>query len=444
MLRLFLLLGFIALAANTSVNADDIGIMLPGLTNYVKRVEPSFSWKVVDKKELAGSQTYLIKLTSQKWQGIEWQHDLLVVLPPGVKEMHSLLLFNTGGSANDRGRTLAAVMSSRLKAPVAFLFGIPNQPLFGGKTEDTLIAETFVRFLETKDDSWPLLFPMVKSLIKSMDCLQAFAKDEWKADLKHFIVSGASKRGWTSWLTGASGDPRVKAIAPLVIDTLNMQLQMPHQYEMFGGKYSEQIADYTERGLVPMPDTSDARKLWAMVDPWVYRDKITMPKMIINGANDEYWAVDALNLYWDDLKGSKWVLYVPNAGHDLTEVNKDGKKDSFPTRAIATLVAYTRHQVKNAPMPEMSWKHDDVDGKMRLTVTTDKGAKKARVWIAQHPNQDFRKARWNSQDAEIVDGKVVIKMDKPKEGYQAFFAEVEYGIDELTYSLSTQMRVSGK
>ncbi|MFT3878334.1 MAG: PhoPQ-activated protein PqaA family protein [Gemmatales bacterium] len=444
MLRLLLLPGLIVLVGLSYVpsHADDVGLMLPGLNNYIKRPEPSFTWKLDNKKEVAGSQTYLIKMTSQKWQNIEWTHDLLVVVPAGVKPGDSMLIFNTGGQVDNGGRTIAALIAGRLKAPVAFLFGIPNQPLFNGKSEDALIAETYVKYLETKDESWPLLFPMVKSLIMSMDALQAFAKDEWKTELKHFIISGASKRGWTSWLTGATGDPRVKAIAPMVIDTLNMQVQMPHQHEMLGGKYSEQIADYTERGLVPMPDTSDARKLWAMVDPWVYREKLTMPKMIINGSNDEYWAVDALNFYWNDLKGPKWVLIVPNAGHDLAEVNKDGKKDSFPTRGIATLVAFNRSQITNQPMPNLTWKHDDVEGKMRLTVNTDKGAKKARIWVAQNPNQDFRPARWNSQDAEIVDGKVVVTLDKPKSGYQAFFAEVDYGIDELNYSLSTQLRLS--
>jgi PhoPQ-activated pathogenicity-related protein len=445
MLRCFLVVGLMALVSMplSHTFADDIGMMLPGLNNYIARPDSTFAWKLQETKEVAGTKYYLIKLTSQTWQNIEWKHELLVLLPANAQKRDSMLLFNGGGTANEDNRALATTIATRLKAPMAFLFGIPNQPLFNGKSEDTLIAETYVKFLETKDESWPLLFPMVKSLVKAMDCLQSFALKEWNTEVKHFIISGASKRGWTSWLTGASGDPRVKAIAPLVIDTLNFQVQMPHQHQMFGGKYSEQIADYTDRGLVPLPDTSDARKLWAMVDPWVYRDRLTMPKMIINGANDEYWAVDALNFYWDDLKGPKWVLYVPNAGHSLTEVDKGGKKQSSPERALATLVAFNRHQVTNQPMPKLTWKHDDADGKMRLMVNTDKGAKKARVWIAQNPNQDFRPARWNSKDADIVNGEVVITVDKPKEGYQAFFAEIDYAIDELNYSLSTQMRVSG-
>ena len=59
----------------------------------------------------------------------------------------------------------------------------------------------------------------------------------------------------------------------MVIDTLNFQKQMPNQLKSFNGKYSEMIHDYEERNLLPLPDTADARKLWAMVDPWVYREQ---------------------------------------------------------------------------------------------------------------------------------------------------------------------------
>jgi PhoPQ-activated pathogenicity-related protein len=71
----------------------------------------------------------------------------------------------------------------------------------------------------------------------------------------------------------------VKAIAPLVIDTLNMPAQMKGQVAAFG-KPSEMIKDYTERKLVPIPDTPEAQKLWRMIDPYVYRDKLTLPKLI--------------------------------------------------------------------------------------------------------------------------------------------------------------------
>src|SRR5215213_5011049 len=117
------------------------------------------------------------------------------------------------------------------------------------------------------------------------------------------------------------------------------------------------IRDYTNRGLIPVPDTTPGKKLWAMVDPWVYRDKVTMPKLLVHGTNDAYWPQDATNLYWDDLKGDKWLLYVPNAGHGLDQIHGDGRKDR--NRAISTLAAYARAQVRGEPMPKLSWTHAD-------------------------------------------------------------------------------------
>ena len=337
------------------------------LGDYVRKAETAYSWKLKDKKEGAQGTTYELHLISQEWQKIKWEHALVIYQPKDVKPRDVMFLWVTGGKPNFVNNLLAFEMANKMQAPVAFLYDIPNQPLFDGKKEDTLIAETFVQYLRTKDESWPLLFPMVKSVVKAMDAVQAFAKEEWKYDVKKFIVSGASKRGWTSWLSAATGDPRIKAIAPLVIDTLNMLKQMPHQVACFG-KFSDMIGDYVRRDLVPIPDTPDAKKLWAWIDPWIYREKMTQPKMIINGTNDPYWTQDALNLYWDDLKGDKWILYVPNAGHGLDQQLDDGKKDR--TRVLSTLAAFSRHQMAGTAMPKLSWKHEG-DEMCTLNVACD-------------------------------------------------------------------------
>ena len=421
------------------------GLARADLLEYVKKADDSYSWKLKGKTENDLGTIYDLHLVSQTWQNIKWEHQLQIYVPKGVKPTETIVLWNQGGKSSPTSILFGMEMAKKASAPVAFLYGIPNQPLFGmdkkkGLTEDALIAETFVRYLGSKDESWPLLFPMVKSLVKAMDALQAFAQREWNFVVRFFLVSGASKRGWTTWLTGAA-DPRVKAIAPLVIDTLNMQKQLPHQLKSYG-RYSEMIDDYVKRDLVPTPKTERAQKLWSMVDPWVYREKLTMPTMIINGANDPYWTVDALNLYWDDLKSPRWVSYVPNAGHNLAQKNALGIPD--PSRALGTLGAFARHQIHGTTMPKLSWKHDDHDGKPRLTVQADPMPKAARLWVADADKRDFRKSTWKEHPATINKDSIVGSIEAPPGNYRVFYGEMEYSLDGLTYYLSTQVRVLEK
>lgn len=386
------------------------------LTDYVARPDAAFAWKLADKSDTPVGAVYSLKLTSQTWHGTTWDHDLQIVVPKGVKPRATMLLWNQGGTAGISSTLLAQQLAAKIKAPVAFLYGVPKQPLFDGKKEDALIAETFVKYLDTGDPTWPLLFPMVKSVVRAMDAVQAFAKQEWKHDVTHFVVTGASKRGWTAWLTAATGDPRVKAIAPLVFDTLNLPVQMKNQVEAFG-QPSDMIADYTRRGLVPIPDTDRARKLWAMVDPWVYRAKLTLPKLVINGTNDRYWPADAVNSYWADLPGEKYLLAVPNAGHDLRETDTDGRKQLIPERAVNTLSAFA---------------HAQIFGKM-LPAGPSVGVS---YWTADAPTRDFRAARWtNTPD----DPNFPVPVPKAGAAHRMAFVERAYTLGDLAYTLSSPM-----
>ena len=288
------------------------------LERYVRKPEAEFGWKLRKKIESqpSGDRIYDLHFVSQTWQENTWQHQLQVYQPRNVAPNSTMFLWVTGGSARSSYVSLGLELARKINAPVAILYNIPNQPLLESKlSEDDLIAETFVRYLKTRDENWPLLLPMVKGVVKAMDVLQAFGNEEWGEPINSFIVSGASKRGWTTWLTAAI-DQRVRAIAPVAIDTLNIREQMPRQLKAFGA-YSARLAPYTSRGLVPIPETPEGQRLLSMVDPWAYRDRLALPKLIVNGTNDFYWATDALNLYWNELSGNKWVVYVPNAGHDM-------------------------------------------------------------------------------------------------------------------------------
>jgi PhoPQ-activated pathogenicity-related protein len=320
---------------------------------------------------------------------------------------------------------MAFALTKATGARVAVLHQVPNQPLLGDKSEDTLIAETFVRYLETKDKNWPLLFPMVKSATRAMDAVQAWAKDRPQGEITRFVVTGGSKRGWTTWLTGAV-DNRVIAIAPMVIVMLNMAAQGPNQLEVWGN-YSEQIDDYVRRGLMERVQTPEGKALWTMVDPYTFRDRLTIPKLLINGSNDRYWTLNALDLYWNGLKGPKHLIELPNAGHGL-EVNRDW--------AIQGLGAFFRHTVTGRPMPVLSWATRRASAATTLTIQADPPPVSARLWSASSQNRDFREAKWTSSPLEASPA-ISVSLPHPASGNSAAFAELEYQIDGIPYHLTT-------
>jgi PhoPQ-activated pathogenicity-related protein len=411
------------------------------LEGYVRKPEAEFGWKLKEKiqSQQSGDRIYDLHFVSQTWQEITWQHQLQVYQPRNVAPNSTLFLWVTGGSARPAYVSLGLELARKINAPVAILYHIPNQPLLESKlSEDDLIAETFVRYLKTKDENWPLLLPMVKSVVKAMDVLQAFGKREWDAPIDSFIVSGASKRGWTTWLTAAI-DRRVRAIAPVVIDTLNIRAQMPRQLKAFGA-YSARLTPYTSRGLVPIPETPEGRRLLSMVDPWEYRERLALPKLIVNGTNDFYWATDALNLYWNELSGNKWVVYVPNAGHDLRRQDKP-EPDQL-TDLVSSLAAFARHQISGRSMPKLAWKHETVDGKLRLTIDATPAPMGARLWVAETQTEDFRTAKWREQAATLSNGVIIGEVTPPEKGHIAFYGELDYEIDGLKYHLSTQVRMT--
>ena len=406
------------------------------LAAYLARPEPAYKWEKRGETRLPGGTVYDLHLVSQTWQGGNWEHRLQILRPDTITHPDFCVLLNTGGGGSDRDTATAMAVASASRTVMAVVYNIPNQPLYG-KSEDALVAHTWLKFLETKDESWPLHFPMAKSVLKAMDAVQAFGAKAGQPPVRRFLVTGASKRGWTAWLVGASRDPRVVAIAPMVIDTLNIPAQIPHQLAAFGGKPSEQVGDYTQAGFLEKLRSPEGKRLLELEDPYSYRDVLTLPKLLILGTNDRYWAQDALNLYWDGLKGPKWVLYVPNSGHGLED----------RARVLATLSAFARAQAARRSWPKPTWEYRaTANGGADLLVRSDIKPVSARLFRAYAPTRDFRDAKWTSEPmTQAAAGAFTGRLGRPATGHAALFGEVTYdlGGGGPPFTLSTQIRILG-
>ncbi len=416
------------------------------LKDYIARVDASYRWELRDEGRVGRCEYVRLHLVSQNWQSSNWKHVVYMLKPDSMSEdSRSALLLIAGGSWREEWgengpnklplpgeATLISAIADGIKSPAVILMQVPNQPLLGNKFEDAIIAETFERFMKDEGDDWPLLMPMVKSAVKAMDAAQEFSKQKWNHPIDTFTVTGASKRGWTTWLTSAV-DKRCNALAPIVIDMLNMGQQMNHQVETWGS-YSDEIADYTELHLHQALDTPRGRLLQCIVDPYKYRESLLQPKLLIFGTNDRYWPLDACNLYWQDLHGDKMLLYIPNNGHGIKDYG----------RVIGSVTALHRGVNGTESLPKLTWEYakDASDKSLRLRASSDRAPDDFRIWLARSATRDFRDATWESTPSQSISAQEFeFSLQAPDKGFVAIFGEFEFPYDPYPAFFSTNVRI---
>ena len=420
------------------------------LDDYVKAPDDKYSYDVVKTVEGEGFTAYVLEMTSQSWRTKDevdrtvWKHWLTIIKPDKVAS-DKALLWITGGNNNrpapDKPDSLVSNIALKSKTVVAELRMVPNQPLvFTGdgrdRYEDAIISYTFNKYIETGDSTWPLLLPMVKSAVRAMDTIHSHISSvtDNKLNIHEFVVSGGSKRGWTTWLTAAV-DKRVIAIVPVVIDVLNMAEQMKHHYSAYGF-YSKAIEDYEAQDIFSRLDTPDGKKLRSFIDPYSYRERYTIPKFLINSSGDQFFVSDSAQFYFHDLIGPKYLRYVPNTDHGL------GGSD-----AVESLISFYAAILRGAPLPEFSWKVRN-DGAIEVRSKTK--PKAVKLWQATNMEaRDFRletigKA-WKSTDIGSRGrggGTYLARVPKPRKGWTAFFVELTFdsGIG-IPYKFTTQIKV---
>jgi PhoPQ-activated pathogenicity-related protein len=415
----------------------------PSLAAYVARADESLGWREIAAGRIGDVEYVEVVLTSQTWRGIEWKHQLFLLLPERVeKDSRQALLFIDGGRWKAQHESVPtqlggsvearifARLADTLRAPVAVLRQVPFQPLFE-RREDALIAYSFDRYLATGEADWPVLLPMVKSAVRGMDAVQQIVPRRWGVAVDSFTVAGASKRGWTAWLTAAT-DPRVVAVAPMVIDVLNIPQQIDNQVATWGA-LSEQIRDYSVFDIPARLREPRGAELLSMVDPYAYRSRLTQSKLIVLATNDRYWPLDSLRLYWPGLPEPKRVLYVPNQGHGVNDMD----------RVIGGIAALHRYAVRNEPLPAPGWSFAEEPARIALKVWSDRKPQRVRLWRATSPTRDFRAAQWSSQPCRQSRGAYLCSAAKDGTGYTAAFAELSFKDREKpTFSLSTTVCIA--
>mmetsp|Transcript_4077 Transcript_4077/g.5638 ORF Transcript_4077/g.5638 Transcript_4077/m.5638 type:complete len:572 (+) Transcript_4077:13-1728(+) len=408
-------LAFVAAIAVTTINHYSLNVDATALDDYVWKADDNYGWTELDyviKAKVVGRgyTAFALNLTSQRWltdadfspssNSISlWWHTLMVIVPDSWVPSTNTngILWITGGSvtdglpqASDEDIQVSAALATGTGCITGALFQIPNEhttfaadPLQKSRTEDGIIAFTWEHFLnDPSDPTWLLRFPMVKASLRAMDAVSEFVAQKYATDnakVDKYIVSGASKRGWTTWDVAAVDPNRVIAIVPIVLDAINFVAVEHHQFRSYGG-WTFALSDYTDLNITMRFDDANMLLLQQNVDPFFYKERLTMPKLVINAVLDEFQQPDDTRYWWSEMPEPKHFLIVPNAEHSMA---------TGIQMIVPAVSAWCSNLIAGETIPAMTWTINESTGEIVATLgQRDSVVHEAKIWYGYSCGQN--------------------------------------------------------
>lgn len=324
----------------------------------------------------------------------------------------------------------------KTRSIVVTVSNVPNQPLFyqgetQAKSEDVSVAYSWTQFFNApqKNALMPLQIPMMAAVTKAMDLAERELKP-W--DIHRFIVTGISKRGWTSWHT-AIVDTRVDAIVPFVFDALDFSKFMAHTYQTYGHNWPIALAPYYQAGIPAKQDSPDFEKLTDITDPLRYLNsdnakRLRLTKYIVNASGDDFFAPDSARFYIDQLPGETSLRVIPNSDHF-------GVRPYTKEALVNFINRFQNHQ----PLPTLTSRLMQDANQSFLSIRFSEQPVALTQWTAVNPlARDFRYAcgiRYQATSLALASentNSVMVPLPNIDKGWLASFVEARFADGMIT------------
>ena len=376
---------------------------MTALDRYVAKPDSHFSWNNTGQViKGPGYKVYMLNMTSQQWltpaqvSRSIWWHVLAVTVPDVLTRKDKGFLYITGGSNTDTlpdGKSedilLCGAVAVSTGSVCAALFQVPNEhitfaedPSQDSRDEDAIIAWTWYHFAKnTSDTEWLLRLPMTKAAVRGMDAITEFMQKTTGNVVTDYVVGGASKRGWTTWTTAAV-DKRVVGATPIVMDLLNMVKNCHHMWRAFGG-WTFAFKDYYALNFTAWLDRPSTQLMADIIDPYVYRDRLTMPKLVIDAGGDEFFMPDDNHFWYDDMEGETHLLMIQNAEHSMA---------TGVIEIVKAISGFANALFSNLTRPSMKWDMTSNATHGTISVTTSEAP--LEVFVRYADTLDDKRRDW--------------------------------------------------
>lgn len=403
---------------------------------HVEKVRQApLQYRLEQKIPAQGYTLYRYRMTSQTWAPdpvVEprlWEHGVELFVPDAALQEKALLVVNNGVRFGEEQQTpdysseaLSAV-AVQTKTVVAMISDVPNQYVTFSDAqapmrEDHAVAHTWAHALrsEAAAPELPLHVPMAAAASRAMDLASA-ALPELR--IERFIITGASKRGWSAWLT-AMADERVIAIVPSVIDVADTTDMLAGLRKRYGGAWPLALWPYQAAGVLQQVGSPAFERLMGVMDPMQYRDepgaRLEIPKYLVSASGDDFFAPDHATDYLQRLPGQTSLRVLPNSDHGGVRAH-----------AATTLVPFIQRIQAGRLLPGVQVSPVEEVGRLQVRLSEMPVAVK--VWTAHNSeDRDFRHACGVRYTSRTLVPSEAFSLDwtAPSQGWQARFVEAQF------------------
>ncbi|WP_253306972.1 PhoPQ-activated protein PqaA family protein [unidentified bacterial endosymbiont] len=440
--------GRVACSPATTQNLSHQAADQPVLWDYYEHLQRQpLQYQPLETEQTSQGEQAHYTLISQQWspRGLvkpaTWEHQVTLYRPTGAVGKTALLVVNNGrntskadGHRSDYDNQQLIALAHKTATVVVSVDKVPNQPLIYNndnipRFEDSSIARSWRLFLDNPQPGaeFPLHLPMVGAIVKAMD----LAETELRAlgvTIEGFIVTGASKRGWATWLT-ALVDQRIQAIVPFAIELLDLAAVIEHTQHTLGGYFPIAWQPYAQEAIIQDRCSPAFNALMAIVDPVRYLQsplaaRLAIPKYVISASGDDFFMPDNVQFGLSKLPGVTTLRVVPNSNHY-----------GIKRVTLQALTSFIQRQQTGRALPTLSLVKQGNDKEPQYRLQLSEAPSQLRLWRALNPQlRDFRKSSGITYQAERLplpaqqDSGYSCELDLPlpATGWSASFVEAEF------------------
>ncbi|CAI5511761.1 unnamed protein product, partial [Closterium sp. Naga37s-1] len=282
-------------------------------------------------KEPGGWWTgYVLLVNTHRWLNesvtnrFSWWHHVTLIAPDNMaKASKGLVLLFVGAGWTDHGGDdwsyhipkdsdvfirvaaplvvdlgmLGVMLHQQPMMPITFHVSPPgvSHSMSQELLEEEITAFTLGMALhDPSTPEWSIYMPMAKSIVRAMDATQLAARQLLPhVPVEGFVSVGVSKRACMAWLSAALDKHLLDSLGAVPIL----------------GRF------YVDYNLTRFLHSPQLHHILSYTDPYFFRERLSMPKLLIAASNDEFFSMDDSYFYFNDLPPPTLFKMVANLDH---------------------------------------------------------------------------------------------------------------------------------